>query len=69
MKLKKSASFAVAITAMLWAGAALADTLISTTYHPGGGSTQVWVSSSGSVYTKSCNAAGACTSNDSRKEQ
>lgn len=68
MKLKKSATFAVAATAMLWAGAALADTLLYTTYHSGG-STQVWVSSSGSVYTKSCNAAGACTSNDTRKEQ
>ncbi len=69
MKLKKSALFVVALTTTLWAGAALADTLISITYHPGGGSTQIWVSSSGSLYTKSCNAAGACINNDKRKEQ
>jgi hypothetical protein len=69
MKLKKSASFLLAITALLWAGAALADTLISTTYYPNGSSTQVWVNSSGSVYTKSCNAAGACTSNIKYQQQ
>ncbi|MGH8026511.1 MAG: hypothetical protein ACREO0_07260 [Pseudoxanthomonas sp.] len=68
MKLKKSAIFAVAAVTALWAGAAFADTLISTTYHSDGSSTQVWVSSSGSVYTKSCNAAGACSSSDWRKE-
>lgn len=68
MKRINALKVAVAVAILGVAGAAIADTLISTTPNPGGGYTQVWVNGSGQMYTKSCNAAGSCVINDHRAE-
>lgn len=68
MKRLNGVKVALAVAILGVAGAAAADTLISRTYHSGGGYTEVWVNGSGSTYTKSCNAAGGCVVRDFRAE-
>jgi hypothetical protein len=62
-------TYALALGSLLWAGSAMADTLISVTPEGGGAYTQTWRSSGGGIYFIHCDAAGNCWGGETRKEK